>query len=71
MPTLQTPNVVSVDKNGTYFFYKAFKDEKGVLNLVSVELPKSNRLQYKTSYIASKQRLLKIFNEYEVIYEKL
>ena len=71
LPTLQTPNVVSVDKNGTYFFYKAFKDEKGVLNLVSVELPKSNRLQYKTSYIASKQRLLKIFNEYEVIYEKL
>lgn len=69
LPTLQTPNVVSVDKNGTYFFYKAFKDEKGVLNLVSVELPKSNRLQYKTSYIASKQRLLKIFNEYEVIYE--
>lgn len=44
LPTLQTPNVVSVDKNGTYFFYKAFKDEKGVLNLVSVELPKSNRL---------------------------
>ena len=71
LPTLQTPNVVSVDKNGTYFFYKAFKDEKGVLNLVSVELPKSNRLQYKTSYIASKQRLLKIFNEYKVIYEKL
>ena len=71
LPTLQEPNVVSVNKSGTYFFYKAFKDEKGVLNLVSVELPKSNRLKYKTSYIASKQRLVKILSEYEIIYQNL
>lgn len=71
LPTLQEPNIVSIDKNGTYYFYKAFKDENGVLNLVSVELPKSNRLKYKTSYIASKQRLLKILKEYNIIYQKL
>lgn len=56
---------------GLIIFYKAFKDENGVLNLVSVELPKSNRLKYKTSCIASKQRLLKILKEYNIIYQKL
>ena len=69
MPTLQTPNVISRNANGAYFFYKAFTDEKGVLNLVSIELPKSNRLEYHTSYIGSKQRLMKILTEYEVIYQ--
>ena len=71
---------VSVDKgeyavsisNGikeAFYFYKPFLDSKGVLNLVSVQIPKSNRLQYKTSYIASKQRMMKILTEYELVYD--
>lgn len=61
LPTLQTPNVVSVDKNGTYFFYKAFKDEKGVLNLVSVELPKIKQTTIQNKLHSKQTKAFKDF----------
>ena len=69
LPTLQNPLFITKDKKDTYYFYKPFKDEKGVLNIVSVAIPKSNRIRYKTSYIASRERMLKMINEYELVYE--
>ncbi|EMZ37507.1 hypothetical protein [Helicobacter bilis] len=69
LPTLQNPLFITKDKKDTYYFYKPFKDEKGVLNIVSIAIPKSNRIRYKTSYIASRERMLKMINEYELVYE--
>ena len=69
LPTLQNPLFITKDKKDTYYFYKPFKDEKGVLNIVSIAIPKSNRIRYKTSYIASRERMLKMINEYDLIYE--
>lgn len=67
--TLQKPFFVSRSAGGSYYFYKPFKDEKGVLNLVSIEVPKSNRLKYKTSYIGDKNRMLALINKYELVYK--
>ena len=69
LPTLQNPLFITKDKKDTYYFYKPFKDENGVLNIVSIAIPKSNRIRYKTSYIASRERMLKMINEYELVYE--
>ncbi|HJF82882.1 PBECR2 nuclease fold domain-containing protein [Helicobacter pullorum] len=68
--TLQEPLFITKDKKEAFYFYRPFLDSKGVLNLVSVQIPKSNRLQYKTSYIASKQRMMKMLKEYDLVYER-
>ena len=69
LEVLQKPLFITKDTKGTFYFYKPYKDEKGVLNLVSITIPKSNRIRYKTSYIASRERMLKMINEYELVYE--
>lgn len=68
--TLQEPLFITKDKKEAFYFYRPFLDSKGVLNLVSVQIPKSNRLQCKTSYIASKQRMMKMLKEYDLVYER-
>ena len=70
LSTLQKPFFVTRDKaRGSYYFYKPFKDDRGILNLISVEVPKSARLKYQTSYIGDKNRMLHIINDYELVYK--
>ncbi len=68
LPTLQNPLFVTKDVKGSYYFYKPFKDEKGLVHLVSVEVDKNNKLLYKTSYEADEDRMEKMIKKYDLIY---
>lgn len=39
LETLQNPLFVTQDSNEAYYFYKAFKNDKGLTNLVSITVP--------------------------------
>ncbi|MDY5821454.1 MAG: hypothetical protein SPJ83_01455 [Helicobacter sp.] len=68
MPTLQNPLFVTRDDRGSYYFYKPFKDDSGLVHLVSVEVDKNNKLLYKTSYEADDDRMEKMIKKYDLIY---
>ena len=69
LQTLQKPFFVIKNDEGSYYFYKPFKDERGILNLISIEVPKAARLKYKTSYIADKNKMLELINKHELVYK--
>lgn len=69
LQTLQKPFFVTKNDEGSYYFYKPFKDERGILNLISIEVPKAARLKYKTSYIADKNKMLELINKHELVYK--
>ena len=69
LQTLQKPFFVTKNDEGSYYFYKPFKDERGILNLISIEVPKAARLKYKTSYIADKNKMLELVNKHELVYK--
>lgn len=68
LPTLQNPLFVTRDDRGSYYFYKPFKDDSGLVHLVSVEVDKNNKLLYKTSYEADDDRMEKMIKKYDLIY---
>ena len=68
LETLQKPLFITQDTRGSYYFYKPFKDENGVIHLVSVEVDKNNKLLYKTSYEADDDRMEKMIKKYDLIY---
>ena len=63
LETLQNPLFITKDKKDTYYFYKPFKDEKGLIYLVSVEVDKNNKLLYKTSYETDDDRMEKMIKK--------
>ena len=69
LQTLKKPFFVTKNDEGSYYFYKPFKDERGILNLISIEVPKAARLKYKTSYIADKNKMLELVNKHELVYK--
>ena len=69
LQTLKKPFFVTKNDEGSYYFYKPFKDERGILNLISIEVPKAARLKYKTSYIADKNKMLELINKHELVYK--
>ena len=68
LETLQKPLFITQDTRGSYYFYKPFKDEKGLIHLVSVEVDKNNKLLYKTSYEADDDRMEKMIKKYKLLY---
>lgn len=55
---------------GLYYFYKAFKNDKGLINLVSIAVPNKNlKMIYKTSYNGTSKRVKDIIKKYELIYK--
>lgn len=68
LETLQKPLFITQDTRGSYCFYKPFKDEKGLIHLVSVEVDKNNKLLYKTSYEADDDRMEKMIKKYKLLY---
>ena len=68
LQTLQNPLWITQDKQGSYYFYKPFRDKQGLINLVSVQVDKDNKLLYKTSYEGSENRLEKMIKEYDLVY---
>ena len=69
LQTLKKPFFVTKNNEGSYYFYKPFKDERGILNLISIEVPKAARLKYKTSYIADKNKMLELITKHELVYK--
>lgn len=70
LETLQSPLFVTQDTAGTYYFYKAFKNDKGLINLVSLAVPKNNsQMLYRTSYNGSNQRIRDLIKEHKFIYK--
>ncbi|EAJ0412463.1 hypothetical protein CA151_05240 [Campylobacter upsaliensis] len=68
LATLQNPLFVTKDERGSYYFYKPFKINENLINLVSVEVDKNDKLLYKTSYEASKNKLKSMIEKYDLIY---
>lgn len=70
LETLQNPLFVTQGADETYYFYKAFKNDKGLINLVSIAVPKNNsQMLYKTSYDGTHKRILDLVKEYKTIYK--
>ena len=70
LETLQKPLFVTQDTSGTIYFYKAFKNNKGLINLVSVAVPKNNsQMIYKTSYDGTNKRILDLIKNHKLIYK--
>ena len=70
LETLQNPLFITQDKAKTMYFYKAFKNDKGLINLISVAVPKNNsQMIYKTSYDGTNKRILDLIKKYKLIYK--
>ena len=70
LETLQKPLFVTQDTSGTIYFYKAFKNNKGLINLVSVAVPKNNsQMIYKTSYDGTNKRILDLIKNHKLLYK--
>lgn len=70
LKTLQNPLFVARDTQDTYYFYKVFKNDKGLINLVSITVPNKNlKMIYKTSYNGTSKRVRDIIKKYKLIYE--
>ena len=70
LETLQKPLFVTQDKAKTKYFYKAFKNDDGLVNLVCLAVPSDNsKMLYKTAYDGTRGRILKLVKDYEVIYK--
>lgn len=70
LETLQKPLFVTQGADETYYFYKAFKNDKGLINLVSIAVPKNNsQMIYRTSYNGSDNRIAEIIKEHKLIYK--
>ena len=70
LETLQKPLFITQDTSGTIYFYKAFKNNKGLINLVSVAVPKNNsQMIYKTSYDGTNKRILDLIKNHKLIYK--
>ena len=70
LETLQKPLFVTQDTSGTIYFYKAFKNNKGLINLVSVAVPKNNsQMFYRTSYNGGNSRISILIKEHTLIYK--
>ena len=67
---LQKPLFITQDKSGTIYFYKAFKNNKGLINLISIAVPKNNsKMFYRTSYNGSNSRISILIKEHTLIYK--
>ena len=70
LETLQKPLFITQDKSGTIYFYKAFKNNKGLINLISIAVPKNNsKMFYRTSYNGSNSRISILIKEHTLIYK--
>lgn len=70
LPTLQKPLFITQDNDETFYFYKAFKNRKGLVNLVSIAVPKNNsKMIYKTSYKGKHYRIADIIKNHKVIHK--
>ena len=70
LETLQKPLFITQDKSGTIYFYKAFKNNKGLINLISIAVPKNNsKMFYRTSYNGSNSRISILIKEHTLIHK--
>ena len=70
LETLQNPLFVTKDIQGTHYFYKAFKNDKGLVNLVSIAVPNNNsKMRYKTSYNGTKKRITDMIKKHKMVYK--
>ncbi len=70
LETLQNPLFVTQDNDKTKYFYKAFKNNNGLVNLVCLAVPNNNsKMLYKTAYDGTRNRILKLVKDYRVIYK--
>ena len=67
---LKNPLFVTKDKQGALYFYKPFRDENNILDLISVSVDKEGKIQYKTTYADKYKQILDLIKNSEIVYKQ-
>ncbi|STO96242.1 PBECR2 nuclease fold domain-containing protein [Helicobacter canis] len=65
---LDNPAFVTKDEAGTLYFYKPFKNASNITDIVSISIAKNGKIEYKTTYEATKGRLKQMIMQHDLIY---
>ncbi len=66
---LSNPLFVTKDDKGSLYFYKAFKDEDKIIDIISVSVKSNGKIEYKTTYADKYNQILDLIEGYEVVYK--
>ncbi|WP_370521952.1 ADP-ribosyltransferase-containing protein [Helicobacter winghamensis] len=65
---LDNPTFVTRDEAGTLYFYKPFKNANNIIDIVSISIAKNGKIEYRTTYEATKGRLKQMITRHDLIY---
>ena len=65
---LDNPAFITRDEAGTLYFYKPFKNANNIIDIVSISIAKNGKIEYRTTYEATKGRLKQMITRHDLIY---
>ena len=65
---LANPLFITKDTQNKLYFYKTFKDKSGIVDMISVSIEQSGKIEYRTTYKDKYNQILDFLNGYEVVY---